>query len=206
MPPELACFAVRERPIRTIWKSRFAPSLPEAGRRLLDRFVGQTECSPVHGQAGWPGWCAVDQRSVCGNRVFGIQVHVTHEPARLVGADRKHDEIECAQACADFSESRMQRRVPREEDTDAVSLYHPAAPQRLVAIADATCAEVLCGRARRREGWRFDRLPPVVLDGLLNSERSKEMSESQRTEPRRVGEPDRDAADGAGIQMIIVIV
>ena len=101
----------------------------------------------------------------CAHRFLRIHVHVAHEPARLVRADRQHHQIEGSEAPADLVERGMQRGIPREVHAHTVGLDRPAAPERAVAIAEAARAEMLGGRTCCGETGHLDRLPPVTLDG-----------------------------------------
>ena len=49
-------------------------------------------------------------------------------------------------------------------------------------------------------------LPPVALDRLPDAERLEMCTESERTQPRRVGESRRDPANRTGIEVVLVVV
>jgi hypothetical protein len=71
-----------------------------------------------------------------------------HEPARIIGADRDHHEIEGAGAGADLAELRVIRRVAGEPGAPAVRGQGEPAPERPIAVAQPPIAEV----PRRRGG------------------------------------------------------
>jgi hypothetical protein len=133
-------------------------------------------------------------------------VDTPHEPARFVGTNRQHHQIECAETCPDFRECGMQRGVSREKDARAIGVNDPAAPQRVVAIADPPGAEMLRRRARGAEGWCLERLPPVTFDDVPDTKGLQQWAQSQRAEPWRIGEAAGDAADRGRIEMVVVIV
>jgi len=130
----------------------------------------------------------------------------SHEPTRLVGADRQHHEIERAETFTDFFECWMQASVAGEQDPHAIRLNDPTAPQRFVAITDPARTEMLRGHAGGVERRGIDRLPPVALDHRPNAIRVQQFAQSQRTEPQRLRGSARNPANRTGIEMVVVIV
>src|SRR5258708_19317424 len=86
-----------------------------------------------------------------------------HEPARFVGSDRHHHEVEWAALRADVGELRMIRGVPCKIDVAGAALERVTAPQRLVPVAHPPCAEVSRGGAGGTSSLHVHPVPPIPL-------------------------------------------
>src|SRR5258705_4062046 len=113
------------------------PPSTRAPRRLVHRLVGEAERAPVEGEHQ-RRWCArvrSEEILVDLRRLLGIDMDAPHEPARIVGTDRDHHEIERPASRADLAERGMVRCVAGEVGTGAGALERVAAPPRLVLVA-----------------------------------------------------------------------
>src|SRR6185369_8422681 len=192
--PELSVAVVRE--------SGCDPRCAGPPRRLVHCFIGELECTPMDRDHG-----ARAEQPECVDGFFRIHVEITHEPARLIGADGEQRRIERPVARADRLEFRMKTGVPREVDAPAAGVTDGiSAPQRVAPVAECTAAEM--HRGRRGDAQRPDRalLPPVQLDdGAAHAALGGECAELEREDPRGVWMIAREPPHRGVIEVIVVI-
>src|SRR5947208_173030 len=132
----------------------------ERALRRIDRLIGELERAVVMTEREL-GAASLKRP----NRLRRIHVLVAHEPARLVGTDRKYGEAERAIAVARGAEmvAVAPTRIRHVVDAPGRCLDDERGPQRLVAIGEPARGPV--PRRYQRDGDicpQFDVLVPVV--------------------------------------------
>src|ERR1700722_19086136 len=137
--------------------------------------------------------------------IIGIHMLITHEPARLVGANWQQSQIHAAEARVDVSEVLPVASVTREVTLPSVRAHDKSAPKTAVAVSRTACRPVLrrCHDHFRLRNLRA--LPPVELTDAVQAEALEEGTIARaRDEGRRVaGFESQQCRD---IKMVIVIV
>src|SRR5258708_31799643 len=127
-----------------------------------------------------------------------------HEPARFVGSDRHHHEVEWAAVRADVGELRMIRGVPCKIDVAGAALERVTAPERLVPVAHPPCAEVSRGCAGDTSSLHVHRVPPIQLHDGASAPAAKVCAQAKRCYPGRVGMRASDSFYRRLIEMIVI--
>jgi len=143
---------VRNRDGATLFARRACSS---AITRIIDPFRRQLKRSKVHADA--LGRVEIEVRL---QRLGWIHVNRRHEPARLVGADRKQRQIAWAEPLPNLAEERAERTVACEEKARVIDREHESAPQRAIAIERRPRGEVVRRRQRNRQGGTS--VPPAT--------------------------------------------
>ena len=95
----------------------------QALRRFIERFIGQHEGAPVHGDRMTRMQVLVDLHGF-----VGIGMHDLHEPAWRVSAYRQGGEIDRSQARVNVLEVGRVASVTGEEETETRMIDTPATP------------------------------------------------------------------------------
>lgn len=100
-------------------------SSDEAKRRIFPRFVGQLERTPMY-----PNGRSRVQIKHDLDCLFGIGMLSRHEPARIIGADRKQGEIDSTETYPQIAKNRAGAiaRIPCEIDQPTGGTKHEATP------------------------------------------------------------------------------
>ena len=146
------------------------------------------------------------QVQICLYSLFGVHVHVAHEPAGVVRPDRNGHQVERTASRADLAERGVIRRVADEQGTPSFDVEPEAAPQRLVPIPYASAAEV--ARRSRSDAQLVDLsvLPPVQLDDLSRTPTSNARTDTNGHHPGCPGASLSDLLGGGPVQVIVMIV
>ena len=130
--------------------------------RLDEVLVGHREGAPVDAE-GPPG----PQVLMDPHALRGVAVHVLHEPARGIRADRDRRQVKRTKRLANLLKHGAVRCVTREEELALRRAHHEAAPQAGIAVKEVPGGPVfrrgkhnlnVVARAGRQDGVG---LPPV---------------------------------------------
>src|SRR4051812_7001063 len=184
-----------------------APGVAHSDRRLVHRFVGQLERSPVRGNQSESLADLLRVQVVHRlHAILGVHVNGAHKPAWVVSSDGHYSEVERSGPRRNFSEGGMQRRVAAEQNRVPPGTDGPATPQSPVTPAQRSAGKVLRRHAGKVNRTGVGILPPVPLDDVACTSLSKESADTERGEPAYRGIPRSDAGDRTGVEMIVVVV
>ena len=184
------------------WNAGFCQRIGELARRFVEQLVGQAKCPPMHRHR-------VARVEVL-LRAYGllrIGMHHAHEPARVIGTDRQHGEIEGTEARADIRKVGRIAVIATEEKAQARMLDDPSPPQGFIAIPWRARTPVLDGCQRELEPHLFGAVPPIQFGHIVDTLVLKPLLQPERHEKhRRPALLAVELADGLEVEVIVVIM
>src|SRR5262245_58282315 len=143
--PNTQGFAEIQRPKPIVRKVHGAACVPQRSSRFIDSFGRHRERAEVHADALRRS--EIEMRL---DRLGRIHMNGTHEPPRLVRADREERQVNWPEPPTNVMKKLAIGGVARKEDADARGSHEKTAPECAITIEGRARRKMLCGRERDR--------------------------------------------------------